>query len=220
MTRVDVTDPKMLSRLIREDVEQMQMDVRYGIVAAAHVGQRIIRSVVPVDTGNLRRETVVDEFPNGFASSVVAEIVEKTPYAAAMECGTRPFTPPFNAILAWAMRQAPNLGLGSNVKASKAAGRDIAKALAAARRADRVGKRARFRGGGVSFDREVARAALDRKVAANKPILELARRVWMSIRTKGIKAKWHTRDSQGKIRAALGRCVARAVHEHRPAGAR
>lgn len=227
---VHVANAHDLARLIREDQERLQMDVKYGIVAAAKVGQRVVRSTEPVDTGKLRRETVVEEFPEGFASSVVAKIVVTSPYAAAEEAGTRPFTPPFEAILAWAMRQAPNIGFGANVKAAKAAGREVAKAITAARAGRSVaGKRGRdsagrFTSGGRHDSgepfRQEARAALDRKVAANKPIIAFARAVWNNIRRKGIKAKWYMRDAQPRLRKVLASCVARAVRDHKPAGGR
>ncbi len=217
--KVLVSNPADLGRLIREDQDRLQMDVKYGIIAAAQIGQRVVRSVEPVDTGRLRRETIVREFPNGFAASVVAEIAITSPYAAAQEVGTRPFTPPFQAILAWAMRQAPNLGLGGAQRAARAAEGDIRRAIRAARRADRVGARASVRGG-YSFDRDVARHALDRKIQANKEIEAFARRVWASIRKNGIKAKWFMRGAQPKLRVVLGRCVTKAVREHVPAGVR
>jgi hypothetical protein len=87
-----------------------------AVIEAALIGERILRSRVPVDQGELRRETQAFVNRSGAigAQSTVAEIVEDTPYAAAQEAGTRPFTPSIAALLAWAKRQAPNLGLADD----------------------------------------------------------------------------------------------------------
>jgi hypothetical protein len=80
-----------------------------AIISAALVGTRIQRSVVPIDTGRLRRETrLVYRYGEG---GVLCEIVENTPYAGPMETGTRPFKPPLRPLFEWAKRQAPNLGI-------------------------------------------------------------------------------------------------------------
>lgn len=97
--------PQLLARL--------EMETRAAILAAnveaAVAGQRIVRAHVPVDTGELRRQTRAEA--TGATMGVVAEIVEDTPYAAAQEAGTRPFTPPLGPLIEWAKRQATNLGL-------------------------------------------------------------------------------------------------------------
>lgn len=81
-----------------------------AIIDAAHKGRRVLRSVIPEDTGVLWKSVTIEvgTRPN------VAALVQNAPYAAAVEVGTRPFTPPLDAIIAWATRQAPNLGLSED----------------------------------------------------------------------------------------------------------
>ncbi len=109
MTTTIVTTHEELPGLLRA----LHVATRAGILAAnveaAAAGQRIVRAHVPVDTGELRRQTRAEV--TGATTGTVAEIVEDTPYAAAQEAGTRPFTPPLGPLIEWAKRQAPNLGL-------------------------------------------------------------------------------------------------------------
>lgn len=139
-------DAKNFGKVFREHELGRIDSVRAGIAAAATAGERVIRSVVPVDQGELRRETTTEIHSEG---PLVAEIIENTPYAAAQEAGTRPFTPPFDAILAWALRHG-----------------------------------------------------MSRRDAG---------RVWSSIRKNGIRAKWHTRDAQPKLRRILAAFLRAAV---------
>jgi hypothetical protein len=83
-----------------------------AIISAAMMGVRVLRARVPLDRGGLRRETKERMHPRAPGQSgLLVEIVEDQPYAAAQEVGTRPFWAPFAPLLAWATRQAPNLGL-------------------------------------------------------------------------------------------------------------
>jgi hypothetical protein len=85
-----------------------------GVIAAAMIGTRILRSRVPIDTGRLRRETKL--VYHGGAAGILCEIVEDTPYASAMEAGTRPMQVPLRPLFEWAKRQAPNLGIDASDK--------------------------------------------------------------------------------------------------------
>lgn len=110
-----VNSPAELAAVFKR-VEHERM-ARYdrAILSAAMIGVRVLRSVVPLDTGKLRRETRLVFYGRAFgASGVLCEIIEDTPYAAAQEAGTRPFKPSLRALHAWASRQAPNLGLDAS----------------------------------------------------------------------------------------------------------
>lgn len=235
MTRVEVKDPRELGRLMLEDQERLRAEVHQAMVDSAHVANRIIRSRVPVDTGELRRSVRVEVTPTG------AEVVYDAPYALFQEVGTRPFTPPFEAILAWVMRQAPNMGLGDSLKSHKAAGRAVKRALKTMARetaaANRLSKRATSKRATIEKARVYARESAARNAAANAaasaassaraqqdaalgPIYQRARAVWASIRKNGIKAKWFERDSLPDRRRVLAQMIARAIRQHKPAGAR
>lgn len=228
-----VHDPRELGRMIREDEDALRRVVAGAIYEAAVVATRLIRSRVPIDQGELRRSVHVEATPSGGAT-----VVYDAPYAAFQEAGTRPFTPPFDAILAWVMRQAPNMGLGDALKSSKAAGRAVKKALKTMAReskaADRLSKRATSKRVTVERARVYAAESASRSAAANAaasaaasaqarqqealgPIYARARAVWQAIRTHGIKAKWFERDSLPDRRRVLARLVTRAVRQHQAA---
>lgn len=160
MSVVHVKDPRELGRLLLEDQERLRAEVHDAIVDAAQVATRLIRSRVPIDTGELRRSVHVTETAGG------AEVVYDAPYAAAEEAGTRPFWPPLAPLLAWAKRQAPNLGLDEGA------------------------------------------------------VYGFAKAVQKKIAREGIKAKWFERDSLPDRRRVLARMIARAIQQHKPAGAR
>lgn len=78
-----------------------------GIVQAAQRGaQRFLRRQLPKYEGTLRRSTYVRIYTRGVRgrrSSVICEIIEDTPYAKAIEFGTRPYSPPIYPLFVWAM---------------------------------------------------------------------------------------------------------------------
>ena len=231
---VVVHDPRELGELIRRDEAELRRVVAGAIYEAAVVSTRLIRSRVPVDQGELRRSVHVESTPSGGAT-----VVYDAPYAAFQEAGTRPFTPPFDVILAWVMRQAPNMGLGDQLKSYKAAGRAVQKALKTVAREGKAAERLSKRASGKRTTLEQAKAfaaesharnaaanaaaseassAQARQDAAMKPMYDRARAVWQSIRTRGIKAKWFERDSLPDRRRVLARLVSRAVRQHMAAG--
>lgn len=199
-----VHDPRELGRLIREDEDALRRVVAGAIYEAAVVATRLIRSRVPIDQGELRRSVHVEATPSGGAT-----VVYDAPYAAFQEAGTRPFTPPFDAILAWVMRQAPNMGLGDQLKSYKKAG-------TAVKRANKSIAKARTSAAKAKAEARLS-AATERQNAAAAPLVAKARAVWNGIRTHGIKAKWFERDSLPDRRRVLARLVTRAVRQHQAA---
>jgi len=111
-----VSSPRDLARVFKANEQARFKRLNKAVIAAAMVGTRILRSVVPIDTGRLRRETKL--VYHGGAGGILCEIVENTPYAAAMEVGTRPMLVPLRPLFAWAKRQAPNLGIDPNDKSA------------------------------------------------------------------------------------------------------
>ena len=85
-----------------------------AVIAAGLMGVRYLRSKEPIDTGNLRQQTKLEVneacFHPGF-SGVACSIRQEAPYAAALEFGSRPHWAPYEAILAWAIRQRANLNV-------------------------------------------------------------------------------------------------------------
>lgn len=78
-------------KAFREAAEQLEIEV---------VSQISNASPFPaVDTGYMRQSVTKHNLPNGASVSVDA------PYSAAMEFGTRPFTPPLGPLKEWAMRK-------------------------------------------------------------------------------------------------------------------
>lgn len=204
---VYIHDPKQLGRIIEDDQDRLMAEVKAAIYDAATISTRLIRSRVPVDTGELRRSVHVEPTPSGGAT-----VVYDAPYAAFQEAGTRPFTPPFDAILAWVMRQAPNMGLGDELKTYKKAGRAV-------KRANKSIEKARTAATKARAEARLS-AATDKQSAAAGPLVAKARAVWNAIRTRGIKAKWFERDSLDDRRRVLARMISRAVRGHQPTGAR
>lgn len=90
-------------RLIHRQVNQAAID---GMRTAA---QRLRSDVVlemgevrpwaPIDTGTLRGAWATTNLPDG------AAVENPTPYAAVMEYGARPFTPPLGPLREWAKRK-------------------------------------------------------------------------------------------------------------------
>jgi len=80
-----------------------------GLILAAQRGaERFVRKALPKDQGGLRRSVQVRirnrAIPHG-RSSVIVEIIVDTPYARAVEFGTRPFIPPIQPLYEWAIRK-------------------------------------------------------------------------------------------------------------------
>lgn len=99
------TDAKNFGRIFLGRELAVVDEYHAALIRAAQEGVRILRSVLPIDQGDLRKETHLE------MEGASPVIVEDQPYAAAQEVGTRPFTPPLDPLIAWARRQAPNIGL-------------------------------------------------------------------------------------------------------------
>lgn len=126
MTTIVVSHQELGER-IKEDHAKFMREIAYAHAVAAQKGVRVIRARAPVDTGTLRRS--IDVEVTGAVRGLVALISDDTPYAAAQEAGTRPFTPPIGPLIDWATRQAPNLGLDDDAIEAFAYG--VQKAIAA-----------------------------------------------------------------------------------------
>lgn len=114
---VVVKDARDLARVFKDIETRRFARYDYAVVAAAVIATRIVRAHVPLDQGELRRQTkMVYHGRRWGTAGVICEIVYDTPYAAAQEAGTRPFKPPLGPLIDWARRQAPNLGLDRNDK--------------------------------------------------------------------------------------------------------
>lgn len=112
MTTITVS-PGQLGARMGHDEKARHLAWSAATYAAALMGARVIRSVVPVNTGDARRSVVVERLSDG-VHGPVARIVVKAPYVAYHEAGTRPFTPPLGPLFAWAKSQAANLGITSD----------------------------------------------------------------------------------------------------------
>jgi hypothetical protein len=102
------TDKQFAAHFVRgENARIRGLDA--AIVKAAYNGRRLLRSRVPHDLGKLWQSVKIELHtrPN------VAALIVDAPYSAAIEFGTRPFTPPLKPILAWAMRKGPKFGVPS-----------------------------------------------------------------------------------------------------------
>jgi hypothetical protein len=78
-----------------------------AVIKAAYNGRRVLRAAVPYDLGKLWRSVKIEIHTRPNLCALVVE----APHAAAMEFGTRPFTPPFKPLLAWAERKGPTFGV-------------------------------------------------------------------------------------------------------------
>ena len=89
-------------------VRRHERAVVRGLRKAAHLCRTVAvqEPSVPVDTGQLKRSFVVTPIDGG---AIVENIA---PHAAHHEHGTRPFTPPLGALLAWGARKARGGGNG------------------------------------------------------------------------------------------------------------
>lgn len=92
----------------RKEIKRIGM-LNEGIIKAAQKGaERFVRQALPKDQGGLRRSVQVKIRNRAVAharASVIVEIIVDTPYARAVEFGTRPFIPPIQPLYEWAIRK-------------------------------------------------------------------------------------------------------------------
>ncbi|MFH1568528.1 MAG: hypothetical protein ABIL09_11080 [Gemmatimonadota bacterium] len=127
----------------------------------------------PVDTGEMRRSYTVDRVPGG------AVLENTAPHAAIQEYGTRPFTPPMEPLVQWAIR----------------------KSRRAPQKKKKRGQR-RARGKAAGQPKHEGAANSKRKANQLEAAKALARRAWVSIRARGVRPKgFHAAASKdfGKI---------------------
>lgn len=125
---VIVLRPDEVAEKMSQHAKLAMQEVARSVVEAAMKGERVIRAHVPVDTGELRRET--QTVTTGAQRGLVAAIIEDTPYAAAQEAGTRPFTPPIAPLYAWVVRQGGLLGVSGDEDAALALAYAIQRSIA------------------------------------------------------------------------------------------
>ena len=202
------------------------------VIKAATIGARLLRTKVPKDTGNLQRQThvTVAERHQGSAG-VVCSIIEDTPYAKAMEYGTKPFWAPIAPLIEWAERQAPNIGLertASFSKRMKAQSKHAMKQGALimrdlARRQSKKNTKAgviRTKSGRLILRDDAIDAAHRRfKLAMRSDvqgaqkhspeIVSFAYAVQANIAKHGLRARFHTRNALPELRAILVACFAK-----------
>lgn len=191
--RVVRCTPGELPGLIAADMKRLDFRVKaYGMSGAAIDGAHIIAGNAPVAFAGLRESIHADvsQFLEGLTRSVVS-----APYAAAVEKGSRPHTPPLAPLIAWVkLRGAQGLDKRGRIRSP---GRNAWGNTTAAN-AHRVA---------VEIKRLERPNGSNRIDAPEK----IARAIQASIRKHGTRPHFFVRDSLKKIRVRLDRRMKKAV---------
>lgn len=158
-----------------------------AVTQAAAAGQRVIRSKAPVDTGLLRRETYIVVHANGGgARRAVVDLVSGAPYAHAQEYGSRPHLVPIGVLIAWAIRQAPNLGIAKPTSKKRIRFAEDAK-------------------GSKVVSMHISSRSGPTATTASPEIISFAYAVQRKIALYGTKATFYVKRSLPELRALLGK---------------
>jgi hypothetical protein len=183
MKTYSVSSPGELAKLLQQHMRQRAERLRAATVPAAEVGAMAVRRGVPAPHGELADAVKPERRPAG------AAIVVDAPFAAAVETGSRPHTPPLEPLIAWVkLRGAQGLlpsGRGRRSAAAAAhSARSVAGALAAMER-----------GGALDVGAPVA----------------IARAIQHAIATRGTRPHWFVRGALPAVRAAVGAAIKEAL---------
>lgn len=186
MSRVIRCSPEQLPDLITKDLQSVQEYVGKALYKTARDAVPVIRKRTPKAFGNLADSIHA-------SGDIVPRTVVDAPHAAAVEVGSRPHTPDFEALLAWVkLRGAQGL-------------------------TKRGGDRRRFQrsaGPSTAYQavsvRQALKAEIQRGPNPYSPVdapEQVARAIAAAIQVRGTKPHFFVRDSLDGIRAALDKNV-------------
>lgn len=212
-----VFTPDEIGRELIETDKRIRVAVVRGLRLAARLGETEVKREIAgnepfpvVDTGELLRSVHTRRTPDG------AELLIDAPHADYQEYGTGPqagrpqYTPPFEAIEAWALRKQRGLRQRQRTtrKAKSGAGEPVSRRrdrpAASASQAGRVIHRRRQ----TKAARAVAKGA---RRAAARTAKTMAGAVWQQIRRFGVRPKRYFRRASTQFADQVQEQVARQV---------
>lgn len=189
---ITVRDFDELGERLKRDMREVEDRVKLGVRKAAREQRNyMVRETMPKAFGDLISSLMVVDTKTG--SNIVAD----APYAAAVEIGSRPHTPPLEPLIRWVKLRgmqglSPTGGVRSAASMAKMGG------ATTVRHARSVASTIRDMGVGGAVDVDVPE--------------QIARAIQHAISVNGTKPQWYARKSLPQVTKYLDQHIPEQLH--------